>query len=243
VPLLGPLGEPISYVEPVSYLAQYVAQAFRPACDRRPKGLRYVTNWLRPFRLLASAMAALALVAASRSIAQDRPDFSGTWSLDRARNGPARDVWGQNRPQRFVISHTPSEFSVDTGDGSIVGTTVTLLYKLDGSPIVVLDTSLGEVTGFTRKIRTEASWDDNRLVTRTTHFAEKAVAPGRPSEIVRGGITRILTFALSSDTNEMVVERTGLRELPPAQLHGRPYRQEDDLVYARDSAIYTRVTP
>jgi hypothetical protein len=180
------------------------------------------------------------LAQASNPSTQRPPDLSGTWILDRARSGPTTDVWGQLRPQRFVIVHTSSEVSLDTGDGSIVGVDGPLVFRLDGIATIVVDRSVGDLPDFARKIRTEAAWEGDKLVTRTTHFAEKRGASGQP-EIVPGAITRILILSLIEDGSRLVVERTGSRARPPAKLHGRPYRQEDDLVYARDTVVYLRL--
>src|SRR5262245_6285396 len=50
---------------------------------------------------------------------QQKPDFSGTWSLNAARSGPEPEVWLQRRPVRFIIQQTDEEVTIDTGDGSL----------------------------------------------------------------------------------------------------------------------------
>jgi len=149
-------------------------------------------------------------------------------------------MWNQRRARQFVITQTAREVTIDTADGSLFGvpdpvTDSPLVYKLDGSTLGVVDRSLGDLPGFSRKIETEAAWDDSRLVTRTTHFSETASGAS-------GGVTRQVTFWLPASGREMAVDRTGYRTSkdPPTLLHGRPYRLEDDLVYARDSAIYVK---
>jgi len=67
-------------------------------------------------------------------------------------------VWNQNRARWFGIAQSPLDF---------------------------IDRSLGDLPGFARKIRTEAKWDDTRLVTLTAHFSETA-------EAVSGGVTGVL---------------------------------------------------
>jgi hypothetical protein len=124
--------------------------------------------------------------------AQGKPDFSGVWILDKQRSGPEKVIWNQTRSGRFVQSLL--ELTIDTGDGSIFGvpapvTGSPLVYKLDGSPVIVIDQSLGDLADFVRKIRTEAKWDDTKLVTLTTHFSESAGSVG-------SSVTRVLTFSM-----------------------------------------------
>ena len=188
----------------------------------------------------ATAVLGLALVLPFGLRAQSKPDFSGTWILDAVRSGPQTEMWNQRRARQFTITQTAQEVTIDTGDGSLFGvpdpvTDSPLVYKLDGSTIVVVDRSLGDLPGFSRKIKTEAAWENSRLVTRTTHFSETANGAS-------GGVTRVLTFSLLASGRELAVDRTGYRtsKEPPTVLHGRAYRLEDDLVYARDTAIYVK---
>ena len=187
----------------------------------------------------ATAILGMALVLPFGLRAQSKSDFSGTWILDAVRSGPQPEMWNQRRARRFMIAQTVQEVTIDTGDGSLFGVSdpaidSPLVYKLDGSTLVVVDRSLGDLPGFSRKIKTEAAWDNSRLVTRTTHFSETANGAS-------GGVTRKLTFSLLA-VREMAVERTGYRtsKTPPTVLHGRPYRLEDDLVDAKDTAIYVK---
>lgn len=106
--------------------------------------------------------------------------------------------------------------------------------------MVVVDRSLGDLPGFERKIRTTASWDGRRLITRATQFSK--TAQGTSS-----GVTRVLVFSLVPDGRSLMVERTGYRgeaspvlfvtTLPKIPHHGRI---EDNLVYAKDSAFYAK---
>jgi hypothetical protein len=178
-------------------------------------------------------------------IAQGRPDFSGTWLLDIARSGREPTIWTQRRPSRFVFTQTADELTLDTGDGSLFGVPAlvidgSLRYRFDGAPVVVVDRSLGDLPGFARKIRTWASWDGTHLITRATQFSQTAQGESR-------GVTRVLVFSLTPDRGTVIVERTGYRgeagpelfvgTLPKIPHHGRI---EDDLVYATDTALYTR---
>jgi hypothetical protein len=189
---------------------------------------------------IITILAATVLILPLLLDAQSQPNFSGIWILDAVRSGVQREIWNQRRANRFVIAQTAQEVTIDTGDGSLFGVTEPvvegpLVYKFDGSPVVVVDRTLGELPGFARKIRTEAVWENSRLVTLTTHFSET-------SEGASGGVTRKVTFTLEPSGREMTVERTGYRtsKAPPTMLHGRPYRREDDLVYATDTAVYIK---
>jgi hypothetical protein len=177
--------------------------------------------------------------------AQARPDFSGTWLLDRVLSGSEQIVWTQKRPGRFVLTQTPKELTIDTGDGSLFGVSQLLIdgplrYKFDGS-VVVVDHTLGDLPDFERKIRTQAAWDGARLITRATHFSETPAG-------VSGGVTRVVVFSMTS-RGQLMVERTGYRDNPspelfvatlPKYLHRG--RLEDDLVYAKDTAFYTKAS-
>ena len=100
--------------------------------------------------LLAAGFAICAIPPAMQ--AQDRPNFSDTWILDKQHSGPEKVVWNQTRSGRFTIEHSPLEVTIDTGDGSLFGvrepvTEGPLVYKLDGSAVIVIDRSLGDLPG------------------------------------------------------------------------------------------------
>ena len=176
---------------------------------------------------------------------QGQPNFTGTWVLDNARSGPEPTIWTQRRPGGFVLSQTADELLLDTGDGSIFGVPKLVLdgslrYRLDGSSIEVVDRTLGDLPGFERKIRTQASWDGSRLVTRSTQFHIGA-------DGAKDGVTRVLVFSLLPD-GSIKVDRTGYRGLQGRQLfvtvlpkYSHRGMLEDDLVYARDTAFYTKL--
>jgi hypothetical protein len=177
-----------------------------------------------------------ALSTAVSAYAQERPDFSGTWLLDEAQSGNERVVWTQTRPRRFVLSQTPQELTLDTADGSLFGVRRLVIggplrYKFDGSRVVVVDHSVGDLPEFVRMIRTEATWDHARLITRATHFAET-------SSGLNSGVTRVVVFSMMPN-GQLRVDRTGYRGEPgpelfvttlPTILHRG--HLEDDLVYA-----------
>jgi hypothetical protein len=117
------------------------------------------------------------LVLSSSPFAQERPTLAGTWLLDGARSGREPPIWTQRRPARLVIAQTDDEVTLETGDGSLFGVPQLVIdgplrYRFDGSPLVVVDRSLGDLPGVARKIRTKAAWEGPRLVTHTTHLSE-----------------------------------------------------------------------
>jgi hypothetical protein len=194
----------------------------------------------RYFLLSASCFLVLAVALS----AQSKPDFSGTWLIDVARSGPQAEIWLQRRAALFKIEQTNETVIIDTGDGSLFAvpepvTETPLVYPLDSPPVTVLDRSLGDLPNFVRKIETAAHWEGSTLVTLTTHIAETPLG--------RSGITRVVTFDLSSNGRELTVERTGYRGQMGSQrflttlpriLHRGII--EDDRVYARDKAFYAR---
>jgi len=190
----------------------------------------------QPLRIMA-----LCTVLSLAALAQNRPDFSGIWILDREHSGPETVSWASARPSRFTIRQAVRGISIDTGDGSLFGmvtapTQEPLVWPLDGTSKTVIDHSLGDLLNFIRKIRTEAKWDGRKLVALTTHLSE---TDGKES----GGITRVFVFELLGDQHRMIVERTGYRHNAPSKLiplimhHGR---LEDDLMYATDKATYLK---
>jgi len=185
------------------------------------------------------------LIAAAQ---QGKPDFSGTWVLDVARSGRESVIWLQRRAVKFIIHQTDHDVTIDTGDGSLFCvpepvSETPLHYRLDGSVVTVVDRSLGDIPGFTRKIRTEALWETNsRLLTFTTHFSETPKG-------INAGNTRVLIFSITVGDQEMKVERTGYRgtrinngtffgDMPKYVHDGR---LEDDLIYGKDTAFYAKV--
>jgi hypothetical protein len=150
--------------------------------------------------------------------------------LDESRSGPAREIWFVGRAHKFVFNQAGSQFTLEA-DGSIADVVGPLVYSLDGSEITTINHSIGDIPGWTRKIRTKAMMDGTAVETHTSHVSEMAD---------RAGVTVVLKFTLLPDGRSMTVERSGFRPVPPPMLHGRPYRQEDDLLYRKDTAIYVR---
>jgi hypothetical protein len=183
-------------------------------------------------RLLFSAAVLLVLINVAHSQAQSASRFTGTWILDESRNGPAREIWFVNRAHKFVVNQVGSTLTIDA-DGSIADVPDQLSYNLDGSDITTINHSAGDIPGWIRKLRTNLTMQEASLVARTSHVSET----GGHENV---SVTIVLTFQLLSNDREMRVERTGFRPIPPESLHGRPYKQEDDFLYRKDSAIYVK---
>ena len=191
-------------------------------------------------KLYSSALAAVVCVSmvAVLSAQPSVPDFSGTWRIDDAHSGRGVDVWGQTRARLLVISQSPSEIVVET-DGGGPSAPGDLRFRIDGGELVVRDDSLGELPNFVRKVRTFAAWTGDALKTETETISESIDEQTGAPRVGRG-ITSVLTFHLSVDGSELLVERTGFRAQPPATLHGQPYDRKDDLAYNIDRVRYVR---
>jgi hypothetical protein len=144
---------------------------------------------------------AIAALAATVAIAQAKPDFSGTWTLDLDRSetggtpsgGPGGDRpgRGQGAPldARFVVKQTADELSVDQQVG---GKSTVTTFKLDGSESVNTGMRGGEV-------KSKARWDGNRLIVESTQTMN---TPGGGMSLETKEIRRL------APDGTMVVERT-----------------------------------
>ncbi len=138
----------------------------------------------------------------------------------------------------MVITQTQDELLLHTEDAGLPVPDECQRYGLDGGERVCLDTSLGELQNFIRKVETKAVWDGQKLTLVTTPFSEVAEVQGVIHR--NDGVTAVLTIELQSDGRQLSVERTGFRSAPPPMLHGCPYKADDDLVYRRDVTTYMR---
>ena len=172
--------------------------------------------------------------------AQSIVDFSGTWDFDRGRSGRSVDVWGQTRAATLEISQNAQDIRVVMSGGGIPAAPECLRFPLDGTALECLDTTLGELPNFVRKVRTDLMWDGSSLTLRAEHFNERTERTGSVTR--RRGITSVLALRLL-DATTLRVERTGFRAEPPAILHGRPYARGADLAYNTDVVFYVRRTP
>jgi len=88
-------------------------------------------------RLTIVLSVALALGGQTATLAQARPDFSGTWRLNVGKSGP--NVAGNTPnipfPSQIVVKQTATDISVEST--SIRQQPVSAVYKLDGSKVTV----------------------------------------------------------------------------------------------------------
>ena len=124
--------------------------------------------------------------------------------------------------------------------GGIPAAPECLRFPIDGASRECVDTTLGELPDFVRKVRTDLTWDGQSQTLRAEHFSERTEPPG--SVVRRRAITSVLALRLV-DAGTLRVERTGFRAEPPVTLHGRSYGRSDDLAYNTDVAFYVRRAP
>ena len=98
-----------------------------------------------------SALLVVSLAVPFTLFAQGRPDFSGTWSMDRSRSESAMQA-DPIGPTTLVITQTPGGLQIATTRDS---RTATIVYKLDGSP--------GPIPGGSAT----SHWEGATLVTET----------------------------------------------------------------------------
>jgi hypothetical protein len=128
---------------------------------------------------LASALV-VAVAQSSVTVAQSRPDFSGTWTMDLARSQAAV----QNEPTgpiTLVIAQTANELRVET---TRADKTTAVVYTLDGAE--------NRIPAGTAKTH----WDGDTLVTETVRDVNGAT------------VTTKETRTLASGGTEMHVETT-----------------------------------
>jgi len=94
--------------------------------------------------LKRAGLIALALLCSVQARAQQRPSFSGTWRRDSSQSPPR--AFG---PPDWTIQQTDHELILETG-GQVFA------FTPDGAEHVYVDTSLGDLPNFVRKIRTKA---------------------------------------------------------------------------------------
>jgi hypothetical protein len=121
-------------------------------------------------RMLCASFA-LALALPSSALAQSKPNFSGTWSMDPMRSASQvqNDPIG---PVTVVIIHTPTELSIATTRAQV---TTTEVIKLDGSESRV---SNGTAT---------ARWDGPALVVESVRDIQGASVTTRESRRLDAG--------------------------------------------------------
>jgi hypothetical protein len=148
----------------------------------------------------------LALFAVSTAVAQERPDFSGRWTVapppvpaGGGRGGPQRGDMGSGWGTTITFTQTPTTLTLEwpyytRGD---LQPPLVFVYPLDGSAktnTLMLGRGL-------EKQESRTSWDGNKLVIVTTQDFPNLV----PGQVVNTRVTRTLT--LESPTS-LVVETT-----------------------------------
>jgi hypothetical protein len=98
-----------------------------------------------------SALLVASLALPVTTHAQGRPDFSGTWTMDRSRSESAMQA-DPIGPTTVVITQAPGGLQIETTRD---GKTAAILYKLDGSP--------SPIPGGTATSR----WEGSTLITET----------------------------------------------------------------------------
>ena len=113
---------------------------------------------------------ALALTLPVATLAQGRPDFSGTWKFSTSNPAgyPGSNGWGVPSPT-IVLKQSPSELVIESGQ---FGAQLRVVYKLDGSDTIWEAQGASQSGAATTvKWRTKASWDGNRLILYTWNTA------------------------------------------------------------------------
>ena len=111
---------------------------------------------------------AVALGVQATTIAQTRPDFSGTWRFNQGKSNPniAGNTPNIPFPSQILVAQTPTEISVEST--SVRQQPVSAVYKLDGSKVTVQAPPGISETG-------EAKFDGaNLVITSRRSFASPA---------------------------------------------------------------------
>jgi hypothetical protein len=137
--------------------------------------------------ILSVVISAVLVVPA---LAQTRPEFAGTWTMDEKRSGsPGHE--GFVGPVVWTIQHSPTQLVVERRRGDKV---VPFTYEVqEKAPAAKADTTVtspgGEAPGH------RAYWDGDRLVTETLQNIQGKTVTTRE------------VLALSPDGRELLVER------------------------------------
>ena len=135
-------------------------------------------------------MFAVAILAMATVAFAQKPDFSGSWTIDAEASGMAAGGRGPAGP--MVVKQTADTLTTETTRGE---NKVTMTYKLDGTESVNKQTmgQMGEI-----EIKSVAKWDGTKLVINDTR-------PGRDGAIQE----TVQTWSLEGGV--LTIERTGGR--------------------------------
>jgi hypothetical protein len=153
------------------------------------------------------------VILSSTPLAQSKPDFSGTWSMDASRSQSAV----QNEPVRamtMVIKQTATELNIETKRDDRL---MTVTYK-PGSP-----DSMSTNTGRPALLASTWYWDGPRLVTETVRDVSGATV--RTKEV----------HSLEAGGSEMTVETLVIVE------HGYTLRGAQN--YGSGKDVFKKVAP
>lgn len=144
-------------------------------------------------------IAAAVLAVASVAFAQ-KPDFSGTWTMDPEASGMAAGAGarggGRGMAGPMSVKMTADTLTVERTTGA--GATVTMTYKLDGTESVNKQTMGRGENAREVEAKSTAKWDGSKLVISTQR-------PGM------GGETMTTTETWSMEGGNLVIEASGGR--------------------------------
>lgn len=144
-------------------------------------------------------IAAAVLAVASVAFAQ-KPDFSGTWTMDPAASGIPEGAGarggGRGMAGPMSVKMSADTLTVERTTGA--GATVTMTYKLDGTESVNKQTMGRGENAREIEAKSTAKWDGNKLVISTQR-------PGM------GGETMTTTETWSMEGGNLVIEGSGGR--------------------------------
>lgn len=106
-------------------------------------------------------MFAVAILAMATVAFAQKPDFSGSWTLDPEASGMAAPGGGRGPAGPMVVKQTADTLTTETTRGE---TKVTMTYKLDGSESTNTTTGRG---GATTESKSTAKFDGAKLVITT----------------------------------------------------------------------------
>jgi hypothetical protein len=155
-------------------------------------------------RQISALALAVGTLLASRTIAQQRPDFSGTWSMDVSRSDSSTHE-GFVGPVTWVIRQSPRQLVVDIKRGP---KSMTLTYTIYDKPPGAAAGGVPSYAGY---------WIGDALVTETAQNIQGQT------------VTTKETRTLQNDGQQMHVERTVQVEHGYTLRRGQNYSSAKDV--------------
>jgi hypothetical protein len=152
--------------------------------------------------LLAAALLALAAMAPLRHAPVPPPDYSGAWTLDKARSTGLPPFYSGVRGHRLAVAQTDARLTVDVeiDEGRAEPARFNFVYALDGTE-----------TSTTSRVRTPNGMMDIPTRLRAAHGDDGRLHITITRELPRGGETVIATgseaWELSADGHTLTVHR------------------------------------